>query len=329
MSKILRKLSAIAIAFGVAVSMTTGAQAAERAKVSVAGAGPGAAAYVIWGGLAALVSKESKTVEMSNLTTRGAVEDIRLIEAKKAEFGLGVATLVDLALKGQKMFKKPYTNLRGLGPGTVSYFHIAVRKDAGFKSVKDLNGKRVSFAEKGSSTHFMTRTLVQLAGIKVREENLNWNVAADAVKDGRLDAFTIPNPIPSPSVLKLATSMPISLLPVEGALLKGMLKSNSAYFPISIEANSYDGQDKQIQTVGYTAWTIVGAHVPSDVVYEVTRLNYSPKGRKFLLQVHKGWSSGFKIAPALDQMAAIGMKLHPGAARYWKEQGNKIPAGVN
>ncbi|MDA1001495.1 MAG: TAXI family TRAP transporter solute-binding subunit [bacterium] len=317
-------LAAILVAFAMIVS---GAEAA-RVKTSVASAGPGAAAFVIWGGLAALISQESKTVEMNNVTTQGAVADIRLVEAKKADFGLGVATLLQLAFKGKKMFKKKYTNIRGMGPGTVSFFHIATSKRAGYKSVAELDGKRVSFAQKGSSTHFMTRTMVALAKIKVREENLNWNVAADAIKDNRLDAFTIPNPIPSPSILKLATSLPITLLPLDGAVRDEMLKQNSAYFPVTIPANSYDGQDKDVPTLGYTAWTIVGAQVPNDVVYEVTRLNFSEKGKKFLLRVHKGWQSGFSVAPALDQMAAIKMKIHPGAARYWKEKGHKIPASI-
>ena len=327
MSAIRRAVVAF-VAIFVVVAMTAPGAFAARVKTSVAGAAPGAAAYVIWGGLAAYVSKTSKTVEMSNLTTRGAVEDIRLVENGKAEFALGVATLVDLAIKGKKMFKKPYTNQCGVGPGTVSLFHIGVKKSSGIKTVQDLDGKRVSFARKGSSTHFMTRTIMKLAGIKVREENLNWNVAADAVKDNRLDAFTIPNPVPSPAFVKFSTAQPITLLAVDGKVLKTMLTMNKAYFPISIPANSYDGQDKEVPTIGYTAWTIAGCNVLADVVYEVTRLNYSKKGRSYLLKVHKGWSTGFAISPALDQMGAINMKIHPGAARYWKEQGHKIPANI-
>ncbi|MEE9240796.1 MAG: TAXI family TRAP transporter solute-binding subunit, partial [bacterium] len=222
----LRKAAVMAAAIIAVSSLAVSGVEAARIKVSVASAGPGAAAYVIWGGLAALISKESKTVAMSNLTTRGAVEDIRLVESGKAEFALGVATLLDLAIKGKKMFKKPYTNQCGVGPGTASMFHIGVKKSSGIKTLKDLDGKRVSFAKKGSSTHFMTRTIIKLAGIKVREENLNWNVAADAVKDNRLDAFTIPNPVPSPAFVKFSTAQPITLLPVDGKILKKMLKMN-------------------------------------------------------------------------------------------------------
>ena len=328
---LVRKVLMLVLVSVFAVSFSaSGVFAAKRVKTAVATAGPGAAAYVIWGGLAALVSKDSKTVEMNNLTTRGAVEDIRLVESGKAEFGLGVATLLRLAFQGKKMFKKKYTNNCGLGPATASKFHIGVKKSSGIKTVADLKGKRVSYAKKGSSTHFMTRTVIALAGLKgkVREENLNWNVAADAIKDNRLDAFTIPNPVPSPAFIKFSTAQPITLLPVEGKILKKMLKMNPAYFPITIEGGAYDGVDKPVPTIGYTAWTIVGCNVPNDVVYEVTRLNYSKKGMDFLLKVHKGWNTGFSIMPALDQMAAIGMKIHPGAARYWKEKGHKIPASI-
>jgi len=305
-----------------------GAWAAQRVKVSVAGAGPGAAAYVIWGGLAALVSQESKTVEMSNITTRGAVEDIRLIEAGKAEFGLGVATLILRAQDGQKPFKKKHVKLRGVGPATVTMFHVATYKASGITSIGQLNGKRVSFAEQGSMTHFMTDLMEKAAGIKTMRQYLNWNVAADAIKDGRLDAFTIPNPLPAPSILKAATAAPINLLPLEGKVLDGLLKASPAFFKISIPAGSYDGVEKDVPTIGYVAWTIANADVPADVVYEVTRLNYSKKGRDFLPKVHKGWATGFRIAPALEQMSAIGLKIHPGAARFWREEGHKVPANI-
>ena len=78
---LVRKVFLLVLVTVFAVSFSaSGVFAAKRVKTAVATAGPGAAAYVIWGGLAALVSKESKTVEMNNLTTRGAVEDIRLVE---------------------------------------------------------------------------------------------------------------------------------------------------------------------------------------------------------------------------------------------------------
>jgi TRAP transporter TAXI family solute receptor len=265
---------------------------------------------------------------MSNNTTRGAVEDLRLIEAKKADFGLGVAGLVLKALRGEKPYKKKYGNLRGMGPATVSMFQMATFKSSGITSLSQLNGKAISSGRKGGNAHYMTGRVIKHAGLKVRREYMNFSALADAMKDNRIQAFSIPLPVPGPAFLKASTAAPIRLLPIQGGVLKKMLKDNPAYFPVDIPAGSYNGIDKDVPTVGYTAWTVVGAHVPPDVVYEVTRINFSKRGRDYLPKVHKGWVAGLKVAPALGQMAAVGMKIHPGAKRYWEEKRHDVPASI-
>lgn len=157
---------------------------------------------------------------------------------------------------------------------------------------------------------------------------MNWNVAADAIKDGRLDAFSLPTPPPAPAVVKAASMYPINLIPVDDDVLEKVREENPAYFKGKIPAGTYKGVDKDVYTVGYVAWTVASADVPDDVVYEVTRINYSAKGRDFLSKVHKGWNTGFAITPSLDVMASIGLKIHPGAARYWEEQGYTIPGSI-
>ncbi len=301
---------------------------AAPTHVSVVGSGPGTSIYVMYGGLAALVSKNSQSVQMSNKSTRGAVEDLRLIEAKKAEFGLGVAGLVLRALSGKKPYKKKHQNLRGMGPATVSMFQMATFRSYDIKSLEDLNGKAISSGRKGGNAHFMTTRLIKHAGLRVRREYMPFSALADAMKDNRIQAFSIPLPVPGPAFVKAAAAAPIRLLPITGATLEKFLKDSPAYFNVNIPAGSYKGVTEDVSTVGYTAWTVTGAHVSPSVVYEVTRINFSRLGRDFLPKVHRGWVSGFKVAPALEQMAAIGLKIHPGAARYWKEKGHTIPAGI-
>lgn len=308
--------------------LTTSSAFAAPARVSVVGSGPGTSIYVMYGGLAALVSERSKSVQMSNKTTRGAVEDLRLIEAGKADFGLGVAGLVLRALNGKKPYKKKHRNLRGMGPATVSMFQMAAFRSSGVKSIEDLNGKAISSGRKGGNAHFMTSRLIKHAGLKVRREYMPFGALADAMKDNRIQAFSIPLPVPGPAFVKAAAAAPIRLLPITGPTLEKFLKDSPAYFNVHVPAGSYNGVEKDVSTVGYTAWTAVGARVPASVAYEVTRINFSKRGREFLPKVHRGWLSGFKVAPALDQMAAIGLKIHPGAARYWKEKGHEIPAGI-
>ena len=127
------------------------------------------------------------------------------------------------AINGEKPYKKKHTKILGVGPGTVSLFHIATYKSSGITKLSQLEGKRFSFARKGSNTYYMTDRVVTHAGLNVRKETMNWNVSADVLKDGRIDAFSIPNPVPSPAMLKAATAAPINLIPLEGKVLEKLL----------------------------------------------------------------------------------------------------------
>ena len=68
--------------------------------------------------------------------------------------------------------------------------------------------------------------------------------------------------------------------------------------------------------------------VPNDVIYEVTRRVYDKANRDFLIKVFKGWKIGLGFASKsgefIKQMGNFNMKLHPGAARYWKAKGYSV-----
>lgn len=324
----LRKSFFVAAIIALTGIFYSGIASAARYQASVASTGPGSAGFIMWGGLAGLVTKDSKTVALSNMTTRGAVEDLRLIELGKADFAIGVSTMIVRAQKATKPFKKKHTQIRGVGPGTVSIWHVVTYKNRGIRRIEQLQNKGVNFARKGSNVHYLMTKTLEFAGVKARPSYLPYDVAADAMKDNRIQAFGIPNPIPSPAVVKAATAGALNILPITGKVKERLLADNPAYFSISIPAGSYNGVDKDVPSIGYPVFTVAGAKVPAKVVYEVTRINYSKAGRNYLSKVHKGWLTGFRIAPGLANMAAIGLKLHPGAERYWKEQGHKIPPSI-
>ena len=96
--------------------LTTSSAFAAPARVSVVGSGPGTSIYVMYGGLAALVSERSKSVQMSNKTTRGAVEDLRLIKAGKADFGLGGRRARSAGPEREKAIQEKTPEPSGHGP---------------------------------------------------------------------------------------------------------------------------------------------------------------------------------------------------------------------
>jgi len=324
------KIRKSTLAFALAASALMGfagvSQAAEQ--VTIVGAGPGAGAYQMAGAMAEGVNRAKADVTMTNRASPGFVANTRMVETGSTQFALTNGIFVYDAQHGNVPFKEMKAkNIRGIGPVSTSWFQVAVTQKSGIKTYMDLKGKRVSYGPKGSNTDHMTRLILQHLGIHddVSKEFMRWDQAATALTDGNIDAFGIPNPVPSPSILQAAANTPLRILSLPDSVIDMFVKSNPGYYRASVKPGSYNGMEKEsFNTVAYTIFVTVNAKVPDDVVYRVTKATYGPANREFIINAYKPWRVGFeaiKDRGFLDQMKAFGMALHPGAAKYWAEAG--------
>lgn len=323
----IRKTSlALSVAAATVLGFGTIAQADEQA--TVVGAGPGAGAYQMAGAFAENVNRLKLGITVTNRASKGFVANTRMIEVGGAEFALTNGIFVYSAANSRKPFEEmKATKIMGVGPVSTSWFQMAVVKDSGLKTYMDLKGKRVNYAEKGSNTEFMTRTIFEQLGIDdtIRKEYMRWDQAATSMTDGNIDAFGIPNPVPSPSILQASASAPLRILPLPDKVIDYFTSDNPGYFRDTVPPGSYAGmEDEGFQTIAYTIFVTANADVPEDLVYKVTKATYDPASRDFIINAFKSWKIGLDASNKdgfLKQMAGFGMKVHPGAARYWKERG--------
>jgi TRAP transporter TAXI family solute receptor len=323
------KVAAIAVWGFLASSIAS----AAVTQVTIVGAGKGAGAFRQAGAVAEVVNRNSKTVNVTNQETGGFVANTRMVAARRVEFALTNGVFADFIQRKQKPFdteKKPATDLRGIGPMSGSWLQIVVLADSPVKSMADLKGKRVSMGPKGSSTDFIMETAFRKLGIldSLRKDYLKWGDAANYMVDGKLDAFGIPNPIPSPSVLQAAQSRPIKVLDVPDPVIKEFIGLSKGYFEDTADMSVYEGmKGKKVKTIAYKVFLVAHDKVPADVVYEVAKHFYDAKNREFILSVYRPLRDGLDTAQNdgfLKQMKAFNLKVHPGAARYWKERGYKV-----
>jgi TRAP transporter TAXI family solute receptor len=317
----------LALASVFAAAMTGTAFGADQA--TVVGAGPGAGAYQMAGAMAEAVNRfEGSDVVMTNRASEGFVANTRLVETGGTDFALTNGIFVYSASNGLKPFTEmKATNIRGVGPVSTSWFQMAVPKESDTKAYMDLSGKRVNYAQKGSSTELMTRTIFEQLGIadSINKEYMRWDQAATSLVDGNIDAFGIPNPVPSPSILQASASMPVRILTLPDEVINFFVDSNPGYYRATVPPGSYNGmEDESFETVAYTIFVTANANLSDDLVYRVTKATYDQSSHDFLVNAFKGWAIGLKAIENtgfLDQMKSFGMELHPGAARYWKERG--------
>jgi len=93
-----------------------------------------------------------------------------------------------------------------------------------------------------------------------------------------------------------------------------------AYIPSSIPAGVYEGIDYEVKTPAVSALLNVSSDLDEELVYGITKALWNDNTRKLL---DNGHAKGKQITPdtALDGVMALGVPLHPGAERFYKEAG--------
>jgi len=315
------------LAWGVAVP----ALAAPVTHISIVGAGKGAGAFRLAAGLAEAVNQTSKTVQVTNRESGGFVANMRHVGNGKVDLGLTSAVFIDFWQRRKRPFDRDKGDpgrIRGVGPVSRSVWQMAVLKSSSIMTFHDLKGKRINMGPRGSNTLFMSRVSLETLGIidTVRKDYLKWTDAATNLVDKKLDAFGIPNPMPSPSILQASRMAPLRILDVPDEITKKFIGMSPGYTRDLVDASLYQGMEgKKFKTLGYTMYAVAHDKVPNDVVYEVARATYATKNYQFLINVMKGWKIGLdmqkKSGKFLAESKPFNMKWHPGAMRYWKERG--------
>ena len=198
-------------------------------------------------------------------------------------------------------------------------FQLVARKGAGVKSIKDLAGKRVSLDEPGSGTLVDARLILAAYGMTEKDmkaEYLKSQQAADKVKDGTLDAFFSVSGWPNGAIAELAATVGVDLVPIDGPQADGLIRQYSFLAADEIPENAYRNV-AGVKTVSVNAIWATSSKQPEPLIYNITAALWNPSTRKLLDSGHaKGRSIRFETA-----VQGLGIPLHAGAERFYKEKG--------
>ena len=198
-------------------------------------------------------------------------------------------------------------------------FHLVASKSSGIKSVKDLKGKRLSLDEPGSGTLVDARLILGAYGLTEKDlkaEYLKTQQAADKLKDGALDAFFSVSGWPYGAISELAATTPINLVPIDGPEAEALVKKYSFFGTDEIPDSAYKNV-AGVKTVSVNAIWTTSTKQTDALIHAVTAALWEPSTRKLLDSGHAKGKS-IKLDTALQ---GIGIPLHPGAEKYYKEKG--------
>jgi TRAP transporter TAXI family solute receptor len=281
--------------------------------------GTGGTYYPIGGLIANAISTEKLNV--SAVATNGSVANVNGIVGGSMESGFSQADINYWAYTGTGLYegKPKVETLRAIANLYPESVHVIVRKGLGIKSVADLKGKRVSIDEPGSGTLVNARAILAAYGLSekdIRPEYLKQQQSAEKLKDGSLDAFLQTTGYPQGTIVELATTSGIELVPLAGAEAEKLRGQFKFFAADEIPAGVYKDVPAT-KTLAVGAQWVTSAKLPAELVYEVTKALWSEKTRAAL----DGGHAKGKAIRKETALAGIGIPLHPGAEKFYKEAG--------
>jgi TRAP transporter TAXI family solute receptor len=138
--------------------------------------------------------------------------------------------------------------------------------------------------------------------------------SAEALKDGKIDAAFVVAGAPTPAVTDLATSKATYLVSLDAEHVAKLKEISPVYAESVIPAGTYEGQEADVVTVGVKATIIANGQVTDDQAYAIVKAIF--EGKDAITEAHaKGADLDLAYA------STCGVPYHPGAARYFAEQG--------
>ncbi len=282
--------------------------------------GPQAGVWVPLGGqFKDIWEKAVPDLKVQSLPGAG-IANVRGIEEGKAEIGLAntITTADAVAGTGEAPLDKKHGKVCNVATLYPQYFQVVVNADSGINTLKDVKGKGFATQVKGNTGELIARHVLRVSGMTYNDVKAGFtNSYTDSVeqmKDNRMHMFTLGTGIPASSIMDLASAREIRLLDLSG-IYEDMKKINPAYKLVTIPKGTYPKQDKDVQVIGYYTHVIAACSLPEDTVYKMAA-SFMPN-KDSMAAVYKELS---KLTPQI-MAQDIGVPFHPGAAKWYKEQG--------
>ena len=290
-------------------------------RLSIATGDTGGVFYPLGGGMAKVIGEYVPHVQATAEVTGASVDNLKFLRDRKADLAFTTADTLSDGVNGTGMFKDNKIPVRTLALLYKNYTHVVTLASSPIKTMKDLKGHVVSTGSAGSGAEVTALRVLEAYGIDpekdIQRQRLTSNVAVDALKDGKIDAFFWSGGLPTAAIQDLShtSGITIRMLSNDGVLEALQTKyGKSLYVQGIVPKAMYPGLDGDVGVVSIPNLLVVHADMDENLVYEITKALF--EHRPELVAVHPE-AANLSLESAVKEAPA---PFHPGAIRYYKEQ---------
>lgn len=270
-------------------------------------------------------------ISLSAISSAGSGENIKLLRNNEAQFAILQGLYGAWAWKGEGALESvgPQRYLRSVTMLWQNVEHFAIKSDlvrsGNLSDMKMLEGRRFSIGLKNSGTEGSGKHILNRLGFTPEQDfrlvNLGYGASADAILNGAIDGMNIPAGTPVGAVTRTfaALGKDLTILSCTDDQLLAINKGYDLWNKYTIPAGTYPSQDKDISTFSQPNFMAVRQDIDDEAVYKIVKTIYT--NLPFLKNIHQA-TSAMNINSAIS---GLPVPLHPGAARFFREQGIEIP----
>lgn len=253
--------------------------------------------------------------------TGGPNQNLALVHTGDIALGLTTMGPAAEALAGESPLAPgvPMDNVCALFPMYETPFSITTLSDSGIESIADIpDGASIGFGPAASTSDTYFPAILEELGVDFDRRNGGWNDLGGQLQDGLIDVIAFAAGIPIPAVSQLEVQTDINIVEFTEAEQAQVLEA----FPVSpfmIPASTYQTLEEDARAVSMWNFTIAGCDLPEDLVYEITKLSLENNDK--MMDIHR---SAATSVPENVQYNTV-LPFHPGAVRWYEENGYEIP----
>lgn len=307
-------------------AMPAGAMAQTRVTLKAAAAG--SSYYVMTVQLGEMLRAATNGQIVATIEeSQGSVQNVREAPRRTGNYVFtSPPSLIHDAIAARAPFQPAdpgYAEIRTLFVMPPITMHFVVRADTGINSLADLAGRSFVAGGRGTFTERQSMALFRLLGIEnqVRTVDIELNGALAAMRNRQVDGLASGSTHPTAQVQELATSIDVRLLSLTEEQLRRVIEADPGVSPVTIAPNTYRGQTAPVRTFGLPVGAYTTTRMDDATAYEITRVFWTRAAEM-------GRQNPWWTAVSREQAIALGVRLHPGAARYYREAGLEIPAAL-
>lgn len=275
--------------------------------------------YIVYGaGLAELLNKKLKTSAAAQ-STAASVANMQLIRDGKADLAFTLSDTAYDAVQGRgAQFTDKKVDAKSLAVLYTNFTHIVAKDGAGINTVADLKGKRVSVGAAASGTEIIANRILEANNIDpakdITRERLGVADSANALRDGKVDAFFWSGGLPTAQVTDLANSVKLKFIEHQDATKKMADKYGPFYFDIKIPKGTYK-LESDVTVSGVANILAVPSSMDPALARAILATMFDNKAELELIHAE---AKNLKLESAVEGSP---IDYHPGAIDYYKSKG--------